>query len=102
VPGPNPPVSFPLLPRAGTVVVTVGFSTLSITVAPPSAVLAPGNTLQFVATIRDAAGNVVPGPVSWAVAPPDVASVSDTGLLTAVVPGNAQVFALYGGVAGTA
>ncbi|RKH47261.1 hypothetical protein D7Y23_22460 [Corallococcus sp. AB050B] len=52
-----------------------------------------GETLQLTATPRDAAGNTVNRPVSWASSNNEVAAVSAQGLVTAVKPGDAVISA---------
>lgn len=76
----------------------------SIDVAPGTATLTSlGESLQFAATLRDAAGNVVTGvAVSWSSSSVAVASVNASGLATAVAGGVAQITASVGGVTGSA
>lgn len=57
------------------------------------------NTLQVTATPKNSLGNAIAGrTVSWASLAPAVASVSSTGLITAVTPGAAIIAASCGGV----
>jgi uncharacterized protein YjdB len=59
-------------------------------------------TAQLSAVALDAQGNVLPGRVvQWSSSKPDVFTVSDNGLLTAVGPGNGGVTALIEGVPST-
>lgn len=102
VPGTNPPVSFPLVPRPGTVEVTTRFGAITVTVVPGSATLAPGETLQLTATLTDDLGRVLPYEVTWSAAPPSVATVDALGVVTARAPGAAAVYAAAAGVAGVA
>ncbi|MDP2955615.1 MAG: Ig-like domain-containing protein [Longimicrobiales bacterium] len=76
----------------------------SVTVAPGSATLAAaGATVQFLATAKDGAGGLVTNqPVTWASSNTAVATVSTSGLATAVAPGTAAVTATVSGVAGSA
>jgi serine/threonine protein kinase len=75
---------------------------VSITVTPAATTLRVGQSVQLVATISDARGTVHPGrPVSWASSAPWAATVSPTGLLTAVAPGSAVITATSEGVSGT-
>ena len=54
----------------------------SISVAPTSASLAPGDTLQLVATVRDVGGNVLSGQtVTWTSSDTTTATVSSTGVV---------------------
>ncbi|MBK8650086.1 MAG: Ig-like domain-containing protein, partial [Gemmatimonadetes bacterium] len=59
-------------------------------------------TTRATATVRDAQGNVLTGrPVTWSSSTPAVATVSTTGLITAVAPGTVTVAATSEGVSGT-
>ena len=83
-----------------TVVVRVGGTTgpdetvASILISGASAEPIPANeTVQLTATPRDAAGNAVSRPVSWASSNSEVAEVSAQGLVTAVKPGDVVISA---------
>src|SRR2546426_10550333 len=66
----------------------------SVTVAPSPDTLLVGSTLQLTATTKDSAGNVLTGrPVTWASSKRAVATVSSTGLVTAVAAGHATITA---------
>jgi parallel beta-helix repeat protein len=93
---------------AGTVIITAtsegvsGAGTLSvmpapvasISVTPASASLDIGTTLQLAATTRDASGNVLSGrPVEWTSSAPAIATVSASGVVTAVSVGTASITA---------
>lgn len=83
----------PTAPQVASVEVSPGSSTLS----------AIGASVQLTATARDASGKVVSGQsVSWSSSDASVASVSTSGLVTAVAPGTAAVTARVQGVAGSA
>ncbi len=70
---------------------------VSISVTPTSASLKIGGTVQFVATVSNAAGDPIAGaPVTWASDNSDVATVAPSGLLSAVVYGAANVRASSG------
>lgn len=63
-------------------------SVASISVAPDTATLSTGATLQLSATVRDSAKNVLTGrSITWASENPSIASVSSSGLVTAVAVG---------------
>ena len=67
---------------------------VSIVVSPASATVGVQRTYQLLATARDAEGSVVlisPSMVQWASSAPGAATVSTTGLVTGVDPGNTQV-----------
>lgn len=82
-----------------------GSATLSVTATPPPAVatvtvalasssLNPGQTTQATATLRDANNNVLTGrTISWSSSNQGVATVSASGLVTAVAAGSAQITA---------
>ncbi|MEW5931019.1 MAG: Ig-like domain-containing protein [Gemmatimonadota bacterium] len=76
----------------------------TVSVAPDGAVLsALGDTRQYTAIARDAAGNVVPGVTfAWSSSAPQAAPVTQAGLATAVANGTATITAEAGGVRGTA
>jgi hypothetical protein len=88
----------------GTAAVTVtAVPVATVTVSPSTASLAVGGTQQYTATPKDAAGNTLAGrTVAWTTSAAAVATVSATGLVTAVAPGNAAIMATVEGVAGTA
>jgi hypothetical protein len=92
-PGPPPP---PPPPPPPSPVATVVLS-------PDSTALVPQQTLQLDATLRDAGGAVLTGrPIVWNSDPQAVASVSQTGLVTALAPGQATVTATSEGRTGSA
>jgi serine/threonine protein kinase len=75
---------------------------VAVSVSPSAKTLRVGQNVQLVATVRDANG--VPHPertVSWASNAPGVATVSPSGLLSAVAPGSAIITATSEGVSGT-
>ncbi len=75
----------------------------TITVTPNSASLKPGDTLRLTAVPRDASGNALSGAaINWSSNPQNVATVSSSGLITAIAVGTATVTAGVGGVSGTA
>ena len=96
----NPALNISLAPRAGQVPVTVTFGAMSVLVDPASATLAVGATLQLTATLVNADGDTVPGTVEWATTNPARATVSATGLVTAVDTGTVQIHATYEGLGG--
>jgi trimeric autotransporter adhesin len=70
----------------------------SVSLSPTIASLAVGATRQFQAEVRDASGALLPGrAVSWSTTTPTVVSVSSTGVVVGVSPGNGQITATSGG-----
>jgi uncharacterized protein YjdB len=78
----------------------------SVTVTPPSATLMPTQTTQLNASPLDSAGTVIQGPAlggrptTWVSNNTAAATVSGTGLVTAVAQGSSTVSATIGGTAG--
>jgi hypothetical protein len=68
----------------------------SIQLAPDSALLRVGETAQFTASAHDRHGNAAAGPVVWITEDPAVATLSSTGLVTAVGVGRTLVGARVG------
>ena len=80
------------LPPGAVATVTVTASVTSVPV---------GQTLQLTATARDAGGVELPGRLFlWTTADPGAASVSETGLVTGVAPGDVEIRATAEGVGG--
>ncbi|MCC6773380.1 MAG: Ig-like domain-containing protein [Gemmatimonadaceae bacterium] len=95
----------------GTVEGVTGTASIIVTNAPVSTVqvapaapqLTVGTSAQLSATALDAGGNVVTGrPVTWTSSDPAVATVSTSGLVSALAAGSAQLTATVDGVRGTA
>ena len=75
----------------------------TVTVAPASLSLTVGQTGQLTATLRDAGGNTLTGrTVTWSSNQPSQATVSGSGLVTAVGAGTATITATSEGQSGTA
>ncbi len=75
----------------------------SVTVAPATATVGLGDSLQLTATVKDAAGNVLTGrTVTWQSSNTLVASVNATGKVRALAPGDATITASSEGKSGTA
>jgi len=73
-----------------------------VTVLPLAQSLAPTQTLQYSAIPYDALDNILTGlPVSWTSSNLAAATVSPTGLVTAVAVGSSTITATIGGAAGT-
>jgi len=90
--------------QQGTATITVTtVPVASVTVAPASANLPVGQTVQLTATPKDASGNPLSGRVvTWATNSAAVATVSGSGLVTAVAAGSATITATCEGQSGTA
>ncbi len=71
-----------------------------VTVSPSVVNVDEGDVVQLTATVLDSASNVLSVPVTWSVTNPAVATVSSTGLLTAVTNGSTSVTASAGGKTG--
>ena len=88
---------------SGTTAQKAAAPVASVTVSPATASLIKGNTLQLAAAEKDASGNVLTGrTVTWTSSAPAVATVSASGLVTAVAAGTATITATSEGVKGTA
>ena len=69
---------------------------------PASAVLAIGDTLRFQATVFDDAGHQVLGqPIAWSSTNTAIATISGSGLVTAIAVGNTRVIASVQGKSDT-
>jgi uncharacterized protein YjdB len=90
--------------KTGTADVTVTpVPVASVDVSPSTASFTIGQSGQFAAIAKDAKGSVLTGrPASWTSGAPSVATVSNTGVVTAVGPGSAVVFATVEGKIGSA
>lgn len=74
----------------------------SVTVTPHADTLVQGVQLQLTVVVRDSLGNVIASPtVNWSSTDNSKATVTSTGLVTAVNPGTAQIIAQDGGKADT-
>src|SRR5207249_6025393 len=89
--------------KSGTSAITVTVVPVaSVTVAPTSKTLRIGTTAQLAATTKDSAGNVLTGrSIAWSSSAPAVATVSASGLVTAVAVGSATITATSEGKSGT-
>lgn len=100
--GNNPPVSVPMVPKAGQVPVTVQLGPVSIVVAPSLLNLVAGASERATAEIRTPDGAAVAEAPAWASTDPSVATVDASGMVIAHRPGDAQIVATYAGTAGFA
>ena len=70
----------------------------TILLSQSSATLAPGAAVQLTATALDAGGAAISGStISWSTSSATVATVTSTGLVTAVASGSATITATSGG-----
>ena len=94
--------------EATRIVTVVAPKLTQLAIDPPDMVLAAGGSAQFKAfgTFDDGKSADLTLAVTWSIAPPGVASISNApgsqGKLTATAPGSALVMASYGGQAVTA
>jgi uncharacterized protein YjdB len=89
----------------GSATLTVSDAILAaIEVTPSAPTIADGTTLQFVATGLFTDGTDLPliSDVTWLSSAPAVASISPTGLATAIAPGTTIITAIFQGVTGSA
>ena len=111
--------SFQLVAYRGTLMVNAVFGGLSniatgtpaaaavapvaaVSATPGSAVLSVGGTQQLATTVKDASGNLLTGrAITWGSSNGAVATVSGSGLVTAVAAGTATITATSGTVSGT-
>lgn len=95
-------ISATVLGRSGSVAVTVAPPVASVQVTAPDSSIVRGQTVQLTATPRTAGGAVVTGrTVTWSSASPSVATVSTSGLVSAVGIGSAVITATVDGINGT-
>ena len=88
---------------AQTITLAATVAVASVDVSPASASLTVGQTQQLSATPKDASGNALAGrTVTWTTSAASVATVSGTGLVTAVAVGTATITATSEGKSGTA
>ncbi|HEV2750291.1 MAG TPA: Ig-like domain-containing protein, partial [Gemmatimonadales bacterium] len=90
--------------QSGSAVMTVtNVPVASVTVSPATASLTVGGTTQLTATPKDSSGNPLTGrTVSWTTSNSTIATVSASGLVTAVAAGTATITATSEGKSGTA
>jgi len=75
----------------------------SVDVAPPSAPVSAGQTVQLAATPKDSSGNPLAGrAVTWASSSASIATVNASGLVTGVAAGSATITATSEGKSGSA
>jgi Big-like domain-containing protein len=88
--------------NAGATATLTSIPVASVSVSPPSATLSLGATQQLSAVTKDSAGNTLTGRVvTWSSSNPTVATVSVSGLGTAIAAGSATITATSEGKNGT-
>ena len=89
---------------SGSATVTVSqVPVASVTVSPADVSLEVGRTVALAVAVRDVNGGVVTDrPVTWASSNPSVATVTQTGIVTAKAVGSATISATAGGKSGSA
>ncbi len=89
--------------KSGSAAITVHIPATSVSVTPALDTLFAATTVQLAATVRDSAGNSLPGrAVAWATSDGSVVTVSAAGLARAVAPGTATITATAEGKSGNA
>lgn len=73
----------------------------TVVVTPSSAQLYTGQLAQLTAVVLDARGDTVPRTISWTSSIPAVATVNQSGIVSALTPGDATIVAAAGGKEGT-
>ncbi len=95
---PNPPSPPPVPPPPPPPAAVA-----SVAVAPGPITLVPEQTQTLTATVKDAAGNTLSGrTVTWTTSAQPIATVSSSGVVTAVAVGTATITATSEGQSGTA
>ena len=100
--GTNPTMSINMLPLDGSQPIQAVLGSIVVSVSPAADTVAAGDTVRLRATIRDQNGAVVAGQVQWATLNAGVATVDAQGLVTGRAAGEAQIVAVYAGVAASA
>jgi uncharacterized protein YjdB len=90
--------------KIGTATITVApLPVATVNVTPPTATIFIGATAQLGAQALSASGTALTGrTVTWIAGAPSVATVSVTGVVTAISPGTVLIVAVIDGVSGTA
>ncbi len=90
-------------PASNTVTPPPPAAVASVSVSGSTSPMTVGATAQLAATPRDASGTALTGrTVTWTTSAASVATVSGTGLVTAIAPGPATITATSEGIAGSA
>jgi hypothetical protein len=98
--GTNAAVSLLLSPLVGTQPIVITIGTPRLSVLPNDTTIYVGDTVSFVATVRDTSGAVVAGAsVEWAMSNPAVATVDGSGRVVGRSVGVAAIVAISGAYA---
>jgi hypothetical protein len=108
--GANTSITITMVPAAGEQPLTISFGVLVVQVSraaappeyPPFAGDEVGDTVRYLAAVRNADGTAVNGKVRWASLNPAIATVDSTGLVTARRPGRVEIAATSQGAGGSA
>lgn len=85
-----------------TVIPTLVGKVASVVITPNPATVVQGATVQLSATLRDAYGSVLTGkPFTWSSSSTSLATISQSGLVTGVMPGAVTITGTSEGVSGT-
>ncbi len=89
---------------SGSAAVTVAQEASEVAVSPVADTVPLGDTLRLVADVRDANGHALVGEglLTWTTSDPSVATVDESGLVSAVAPGMATITAATADVRATA
>ena len=81
---------------------SIGPAVSKVVMADVNSALVPGKTVQLVVFAFNASGTVLvnPGTFAWSSSAPSVATISQTGVLSAVTAGSTVIAAALGGVSG--
>jgi hypothetical protein len=69
---------------------------IAVSLLPATSAVRPGNTVQFAAQVLSSNGSIPGLPITWTTGDPSVATVDNTGRVTAVGLGRTTVIARYG------
>jgi hypothetical protein len=104
--GPNPVVTFTLLPLVGSQPIDVRIGNLTIKVTPGLGLITPGQAVVLSALVTDLndvpVPDVDPANIRWASFDTRIATVNAQGTVTGERIGTVQIVASYGGAAGAA
>jgi hypothetical protein len=100
VAGLNPPLTIVLEGLTGEQPVIVSLGALTVTVEGSVSSVVVSSTAQLSAVVLDEVGDALPVTVRWASSNPAIATVDETGLVTGITVGTADIVATYAGFSG--